>query len=61
MEKSLKSRISAWAKGRRERAGWCLVTAGVHIDTAIRLLNGTYSSDPKEKLREQIESALKMK
>lgn len=60
MKGSVLEDFSAWAKEvDREWAGFCLVINGVHIDTAVRILNGTYTSEPKNKLREQIEDALR--
>jgi hypothetical protein len=42
----------------REKAGKRLVAAGIHIDTAMKLLNGTYNSEPRRELREAIEKAV---
>ena len=59
MDKALKARIAKWVKETgRERAGNLLVKWGVHIDTAVRILNGTYTAQPKDDLKGRIEGAM---
>jgi hypothetical protein len=59
MDKALIKKIIKWREqiGRKE-AGRRLVMAGVHIDTAVMLLNGSYKSEPKRELNELIEKAM---
>lgn len=62
MTNSLKEKISKWINQiGRESAGLALLLSGIHIDTAYRILNGTYKSDPKKELMDKIERALTAK
>lgn len=56
---SIKQDLAAWIKKiGREDAGKRLVLAGIHIDTAVKLLNGAYPSKPKMEMENLIRGAI---